>query len=175
MKPFSLNVSSGRRSMQAHGVPFRAQRGAGLLEVMIAVLILGVGLLGIAAMQTTALRNSQSSMERSQAVVSAYAIFDAMRVNRAAALAGAYNVAMTCAVPAATATLAQSDLNQWITAMKNSLGSGVATDTTTCGRIACANQVCQVEVQWDDSRATNNTAAALAAGGTRSIVVSGRL
>ena len=77
----------------------RTQRGVTLLEVMISVLILGVGILGIAAMQTTALRNSQSSFERSQAVMHSYAIIDAMRANRVAALAGAYNMAMACAAP----------------------------------------------------------------------------
>ena len=62
------------------------QRGVGLIEVMVAVLILGVGLLGIAAMQTTALRNSQSSLERSQAVMQTYAILDAMRAKDAEAV-----------------------------------------------------------------------------------------
>lgn len=62
--------------------------GVGLVEVMISVLVLGVGMLGIAAMQATALRNSQSSLERSQAVIQAYTIFDAMRANLAVATSG---------------------------------------------------------------------------------------
>ena len=42
-----------------------------LIEVLVAVLIMGIGLLGIAAMQTVALRNGQSSLERTQAVIRA--------------------------------------------------------------------------------------------------------
>ena len=49
-----------------------------LLEVLIAVLVLAIGLLGIAALQATALRNSQSSLERNQAVIASYTIADAM-------------------------------------------------------------------------------------------------
>ena len=45
------------------------QQGMSLLEVLIAVLVLAIGLLGIAALQATALRNSQSSLERNQAVM----------------------------------------------------------------------------------------------------------
>ena len=72
-------------TVPSHSGPRRAlsQRGAGLLEVLIAVLVMGIGLLGIAALQATALRNAQSSMERSQAVVQAYAILDSMRLCRA--------------------------------------------------------------------------------------------
>lgn len=133
----------------------RLQRGAGLIEVMVAVLIMGVGLLGIAAMQATALRNSQSALERSQAVILSYGIIDAMRANRDAALGGAYNLAaMTCAPPAA-GTLAQTDLNQWIASLKTSFGTAAA-DATTCGQVNCAaGGVCTVTVQWDDSRATD--------------------
>ncbi|MFL8092610.1 prepilin-type N-terminal cleavage/methylation domain-containing protein, partial [Xanthomonas vasicola] len=47
----------------------KSMSGIGLIEVLISVVILGVGMLGIAAMQATALRNSQSSLERSQAVI----------------------------------------------------------------------------------------------------------
>ena len=137
----------------------RTQRGVTLLEVMISVLILGVGILGIAAMQTTALRNSQSSFERSQAVMHSYAIIDAMRANRVAALAGAYNMAMACAAPGlGGGTLAETDLNQWIVSMKTGMG-GSAADTTTCGSIACDTGNCTVVVQWDDSRATDGASA----------------
>jgi type IV pilus assembly protein PilV len=132
------------------------QQGVGLIEVLISVLILGIGLLGIAAMQATALRNSQGSFERSQAVIQSYSILDAMRANRNAALAGEYALGggMICEVPAST-SLAAADMNRWITSLKNTLGSGVDSDETTCGQVVCtAAGECTVTVQWDDSRAT---------------------
>ncbi len=138
-------------------VSLNAQRGMSLIEVLVAVLIMGVGLLGIAAMQATALRNSQSALERSQAIIQSYAIIDAMRANRAAAIANAYNTgSMVCAAPAA-GTLAQTDLNQWISSLKLAM-SGVANagaDTTSCGEVACMADLCTVTVQWDDSRGTD--------------------
>lgn len=137
----------------------RDQQGVSLIEVLVAVLVMGVGLLGIAAMQTTALRNSQSALERSQAVIQTYSIIDAMRANRAAALANEYNQgAMTCTAPTgAPTTLAQADLAIWFASLKTTLGRGG--DTTSCGQVACANEVCTVTIQWDDSRATDANAA----------------
>lgn len=67
----------------------KSMAGISLIEVLISVLVLGVGMLGIAAMQATALRNSQSSLERSQAVIQVYTIFDAMRANSEVATSGA--------------------------------------------------------------------------------------
>lgn len=126
----------------------RRQSGAGLIEVMVAVLILGVGLLGIAAMQATALRNSQSSLERTQAVIQTYAILDAMRANRDVALIGGYNLAaMTCNPPDRGA-LAANDLNDWINGLHASLGPD------SCGQIACNSENCTIVVQWDDTRGT---------------------
>ncbi|WP_447731138.1 type IV pilus modification PilV family protein [Pseudoxanthomonas suwonensis] len=64
---------------------------------MISILIMAIGLLGIAAMQATALRNGQSSLERTQAVMQSYAVLDILRANRTAAIAGYYNTAgMQC-------------------------------------------------------------------------------
>jgi len=145
-------ATPGRSGM---GRPSRAgQSGAGLLEVMISVLIMGIGLLGIAAMQATALKNSQSSMERSQAVIQSYAILEAMRANRDAVIAGGYNQGMTCNPPP-TGTLAQSDLNAWIASLEATLG-----DTpNTCGSVQCNGADCTVTVQWDDSRARGNAGA----------------
>ena len=50
----------------------RTSRGVGLIEVLIAVLVMGIGMLGIAALQATSLRNSQSSLERGNAVIQTY-------------------------------------------------------------------------------------------------------
>ncbi|WP_205394386.1 type IV pilus modification protein PilV [Xanthomonas hydrangeae] len=127
----------------------RQQAGVSLIEVLISVVILGIGMLGIAAMQAKALQNNSSSLERSQMVVQSYAILDAMRANLTAARAGAYNIAMTCPIPAG-GTLAANDQRDWITALKASMGS------SACGSIQCeANGItCTVTVRWDDSRAT---------------------
>src|SRR5690606_10519903 len=56
-------------------------RGISLIEVMVSVLVLGVGLLGIAAMQSVALRGGQSSLESTQAVMQTTAIIEAIRAN----------------------------------------------------------------------------------------------
>lgn len=142
----AVQLTSAMR-LRTPPVSARRQRGVGLLEVLIAVLILGVGLLGIAAMQAMALRNSQSSIERSQAVVQTYSILDAMRSNRSAVLGGSYNLAaVTCVAPAG-GTRAQNDLNAWITSLRATL------NTTACGQVNCnATGECRVDVQWNDSR-----------------------
>ncbi len=120
-----------------------------MIEVLIAVLILGVGLLGIAAMQSTALRNSQSALERSQAVIQTYAIFDAMRANQAVARTGGYQMGMTCTAPAGTGSLANADRRNWILGLQAALG------TDACGQINCqaSGGPCTVTIRWNDSRA----------------------
>lgn len=139
----------------------RRQAGMSLIEVMIAVLILAIGLLGIAALQATALRNSQSSMERSQAVIQTYTILDAMRANLASARAGNYNIARTCAAPVAPGVpadlLRDADHQAWLTDIQR-LGAG------SCGTIACINLSatqadCAITVEWDDSRGAGGLAA----------------
>lgn len=120
-------------------------RGVGLIEVLVAVLVLSIGLLGVAAMQATALRNSQSSLERSQGVMHVYAILDAMRANPNAARAGDYNMGMTCAVPGA-GNLVANDKRSWIGMLQQNLGP------TACGQVACAGPLCTISVRWDDSR-----------------------
>lgn len=125
-----------------------AARGFSLIEVMVAVLVLALGMLGIAAMQAVSLKNSQSSFERSQGVLETYSILDSMRANRPAAIIGEYNLAdWTCAAPDAT-TLATTDLANWIASIKANLNS------TACGRINCNSIGCLIEVRWNDSRGT---------------------
>ena len=56
--------------------------GVGLIEVLVALTILSVGLLGVAAMQVLALRNNTSATDRSMAVILSYSIIDSLRGNR---------------------------------------------------------------------------------------------
>ncbi|MDO5610328.1 MAG: type IV pilus modification protein PilV [Pseudomonadota bacterium] len=150
---------------------YKNQTGVSLIEVMVSVLILGVGLLGIAAMQAAALRNNEGAYGRSQAVIQSYNIIEAMRANRGGVLAGDYNMALTCTAPAGTGTLASADWNAWITAMKAELGD---TDNT-CGAVQCADDTCTVTVQWDDSIGTHADAAAITAAETRTFTTVTRI
>ena len=128
--------------------PPRQQRGVGLVEVLVAVVVLAFGLLGIAAMQLTSLRNSQSALERSQAVAQTYAILDAMRANRALAITGAYDIPQTCAAPVG-GNVVDNDLRHWIRSMQQPQVLG----PSACGTIQCGAAACVIVVQWDDSRA----------------------
>lgn len=159
-----MSVASFPRRIQSRN----RQRGVSLLEVMIAVLIMGIGMLGIAAMQTTALRNSQSSLERSQAVILAYSMFDAMRANRTAALEGRYDMGKTCEAIAA-GSLADNDRRSWLESMRSNRVLGTGDDT--CGQIDCrANSPCTVTVFWDDSRAASGGAGEIVSGLTENSV-----
>lgn len=126
----------------------RSQRGATLIEVMVAVVVLSIGLLGVAALQASALRSNQSSFDRSQAVIHNYSILDAMRANVNAARAGAYDTDGWMCEPPGAANRVSAELSTWITGMQDVQGMG----GSACGRIECDAARCQVSVRWDDSR-----------------------
>lgn len=120
----------------------RRARGVSLIEVLVSVLVLAVGLLGIAAMQATALRNSQGAFEQSQAVTLTYSMLDMMRTNADVATIGGYNLAsFTCDAPAGDSRVGREQA-LWIGQLKATLGD------TACGRIVCRSEDCTVEVRW---------------------------
>lgn len=131
----------------------RAQSGSSLLEVMIAVLVLAIGMLGMAALQSVTLRNSNSSSGRSQAVVQTYSLFDMLRLDRARAQAGAFNVSdWKCSAGAAASADDKTDysvFNAWLGQVQTNLG-----DPGACGQLNCDADKCTVGIRWDDSRPT---------------------
>lgn len=68
-------------------------RGLGLIEVMVATLVLAVGLLGIAGLQTAALANNLLAYQYLQASTLAQALIERMRANRQGVLDGHYLLA----------------------------------------------------------------------------------
>lgn len=62
----------------------RRQAGFTLVEAMVSVLILSLGLLGVAALQTKSLSSGFTASQRSQAILAAGDIADRMRSNRVA-------------------------------------------------------------------------------------------
>ena len=61
--------------------PRKQQRGLTLIESMVALLVISIGLLGIAALQITAMNQNTSSLNHSQAVWIAYNMSDRIRAN----------------------------------------------------------------------------------------------
>ena len=140
-----------RRAPNRHG-----HAGMSMIEVLIAIVILTFGMLGIAALQSLALRSSQSSIARNEAIAQSYAILDSMRANRAHALLGEYNLGSgttdyTCAVPADAGTLASRDLREWMTRLRSVQGLG-ASACAIITPVAGIQDTFQVRLRWDDSR-----------------------
>lgn len=136
-----------------HPIRFpRDSRGVGLIEVLIGILVLAIGLLGVAALQATTLRNSQGAMGRSQATIETYSILDAMRANIKAATNGAYNIA-TCTAPG-NGTLAKADVTAWLADLKAQLGQ--STTLKSCGKIEQIDplnlKLIRITVSWEDER-----------------------
>ncbi len=78
----------------------RRAKGAGLLEVMVAAAILGLGLLGVAALQVTALQGSTSSQYRARATDLAASLADRIRANLTMDNNYVSGVASSCTAPA---------------------------------------------------------------------------
>jgi type IV pilus assembly protein PilV len=135
-----------------------SQSGVGLIEVLVAVLVLSIAFLGIAALQAMSLSTNNSAMARSMATISSYSILDAMRADLATAQAGSYNRTGTSAVkastcPAGTGSLAAAQISQWCGQLGQTLGAAA----TTTGDINCTtvgdSVDCTVTITFDDSRA----------------------
>ena len=69
----------------------RQARGFTMLEVLVAILVVTLGLLGLAGLQTVGLRNNTSSAQRTIATQLAYDMADRMRANAASVLVGDYD------------------------------------------------------------------------------------
>lgn len=116
------------------------QTGFSLLEVLIAVVILSVGLLGLAGLQLSALRNNQSAMERSTAILQVYSITDVLRADIVSARTGLTSAFITGQIAA------------WQDRLEALLGDG-ATGDVVCNTAGTPPvTTCTVTIQWDDSR-----------------------
>lgn len=126
----------------------RRQSGFSLIEVMIAVLVLGVGLLAFAMLQTMSVRFTQSANKRTQAANVSYDLLDQMRVNRIAAAnyAGDYAASQTNCASAPTTVGAASYRTTWQCRLFSALGPGAR------ARVTYVDGEATVAVTWGDER-----------------------
>lgn len=137
----------------------RHNQGFTLLEVMIALVIFSIGLLGLAGLEAQGMRYNHSAYLRTQATFQAYDILDRMRANRGAAANGNYQPTFTSmgtdrdcdttTTTCSTAYMAQHDIYEW----KISLGAlpgGI-------GKVEKLSDVHVVTVTWNDPGTPDGT------------------
>ncbi|VVQ13460.1 hypothetical protein PS918_05602 [Pseudomonas fluorescens] len=122
----------------------RAQEGMTLIEVLVALLILSVGLLGAAAFQLNALKYTDSARMTSQASFIAYDMMDRIRANAAAD----YTV-----TPPTSGNLTIARDQDLYDFTNNIVSFGGASAT---GSISLNQRVYTITITWDDSRAANS-------------------
>lgn len=123
--------------------------GLTLVEILIALLVISVGLLGVAGLHAMSLRNNYDALMRSHASALAGDIADRMRANRAAALAedSDYVIGITDEEVEVEedSPIAIIDLDEWRTALAEQLPQGkgsIAIDTDT--------RIVTITVQWGE-------------------------
>lgn len=125
-----------------------------MVEILVAILVLAVGLLGLANLQVTTLQFNNSAYLRSQAINLASDMADRMRANRAAAIAAGspYDIDITD-TPPWPVTLADTDLVEWRTTLANTLPGGTGAITVAADGLAT------IVVCWDDTRGAGEAGA----------------
>lgn len=143
----------------------RAQRGASLIEVLVAILIVSLGLLALAGLLNVSGRVAKTSEFRATAAQLAADMVDRMRANREGATAGNYSQAPTalrtgkasqvsCAVATNCTALeiANQDKAEWNTLLFNALPGGTGyIDYTGTGGTG------DLWIIWTDPNALNET------------------
>ncbi|VUD52912.1 hypothetical protein TDB9533_01728 [Thalassocella blandensis] len=127
------------------------QKGVGLIEILVTVLLLSTALLSLAVMQKRSLQFNHEAYLRSQANILAYDIIDRARAN-IANIAG-YNVALAANAPTG-ASRAETDLRDW-------LGNIAVTLPNGDGQIICnsTTHLCSVVMSWQELESENGTTA----------------
>jgi type IV pilus assembly protein PilV len=124
------------------------QAGFTLLEVMVAVFVLAIGLLGMAHLQVTTLKANTTAGIKTQANILAGSILERMKANTTAAYAKNYDILFNEGTPAGN-SVSDTDLREWRAALAAYLPAGQ-------GQVVCGNYlvnqpfICTITVSWSD-------------------------
>jgi type IV pilus assembly protein PilV len=143
----------------------RSGSGFTLIEVMVSLVILSIGLLGVAKLVMLSSHSNDSAYLRSQATALAYQILDDMSANRNTALEHGYdstlaagatpsNPGFSCAgtgnLCSAPANLALYDVYAWQTRLQTAL-PGAAASVATVAPAGFTSTTATIIVSWNDA------------------------
>lgn len=136
------------------------QNGFTLLEVMIALVIFSIGLLGLAGLQSAGMRNNQISYSRTYATQLAYDLADRIRNNNPDTAVIDYstiapNNIPNCLTNVAGCTAAQMaafDLYEWNTMINDPMNPNASPLKNATGFIALNNatNTYTISIGWDE-------------------------
>jgi type IV pilus assembly protein PilV len=126
------------------------QRGFGLVESLVALVVVSVGMIGIAALYGQGLGASRTALYRTQAVNLASDMADRIRLNRQGGAAYGGAAALGPCGPGGVrctpAQLAAHDLSLWTTLVGQQLPGGVGTVTY----VAALPPTYTIQVTWQE-------------------------
>jgi type IV pilus assembly protein PilV len=146
-------------SIKQYNSHSRLQSGFTLLEVMIALVIFSIGLLGLAGLQAGGLRSNTQAQLRTIATIQAYDMAERIRSNPRGVVDGDYN-ALDDATPTAgdcisntctAAEMATYDYYEWELNTQNVLPSGHGTVSSAAVGGGAA-RLFTITVMWDEER-----------------------
>jgi type IV pilus assembly protein PilV len=125
-------------------------RGFTLVEVLVSIVIVAIGLLGMAGLTAAGLKSNNTSYYRSQATVMANDMLDRMRANVVQARGQQYDIAAGPAYTAGGGTLELFDCQEWIAAVAAALPGGTGTVDVNAGTAT-------IVINWDGGESSFTT------------------
>ena len=135
-------------------------KGFTLIEVMVSLVVMSIGMLGLASIQAISIQNNQTAYMRTLAMQSAYNIADLIRTGSDSdgTITSVFD-AVTSTVPSAptncivndsstscsAADMAASDIYQWKKNLETLLPSGR-------GAITRSGSIYEIKIMWDEDR-----------------------
>jgi type IV pilus assembly protein PilV len=142
--------------MNVNPISRSCQHGMTLLEVLVAVLILAIGLLGIAGLQSRGQAATAEASVRTHATILANELLDRMRINRSQSQNGGYaftsapTASVNCRVNSCSTTrLRNFDIADWLTQVNTILPGGTAVSTYSTGASAVNRGRYEVAITWN--------------------------
>jgi len=133
----------------------KSSKGFTLIEILVSIIIISIGLLGVAGLQTVTLRQNYNSHLLTQASFQANDMIERMRANMVGVKDGAYDNVTgaesnpSCFPNCTPDQLAQYDANVWMTTTKSALNDGGTGNVT--GTVASnADDTFTIDIKWNE-------------------------